>query len=429
MKKTFKKGVHPLGFKDLSKDKSIEVMPAPKDIYIPLSQHIGGIAECVKKVGDRVLKGELIGKKKDGVSANVYSSVSGTIVEIVKRFTATNALVDHVHIENDFQNETISLEKLSEISAESITARIQEAGIVGMGGATFPSHIKIANNDKIDTLIINGAECEPYITCDYRLMMEKSDEVVKGALYVAKVFNIKQVFIGIEDNKKEAINKLSSLDGVKVVPLKTKYPQGGEKQLIYACTKRKVPDKKLPLDVGCLVVNVHTAFSVYEAVELSKPSYERVMTVTGLGIKEPKNLLVSNGTPFSDIFNYCGGQNENGEIEKVICGGTMMGFAQYNLNACTGKGTSALLFLTQREINLSKSMECINCARCVAVCPMNIMPVYIDTFSNQKEFALAKKYGALTCIECGSCAFVCPAKRPLVQSIRYAKKMIRERGI
>lgn len=429
MKKTFKKGVHPSGFKDLSKDKQIEIMPAPKDIYIPLSQHIGGQAESVKNVGDRVLKGELLGKKKDGVSANVYSSVSGKIVEIVKRVTASGGFTDHVHIENDFLDETVKLEKMTEITPESITNRIQEAGIVGMGGATFPSHIKIAGNSKIDTLILNGAECEPYITCDYRLMLEKTDELIKGALLIAKVFDIKQIFIGIEDNKMEAIEKLSAYDSVTVIPLKTKYPQGGEKQIIYACTNRKVPDKKLPMDVGCVVTNVHTAYSVYEAVELDKPCYERFMTVSGLGVNEPKNLQVSNGTLFSDILEYCGGVKENVEIEKVICGGTMMGFAQYSLNASTGKGTSSILFLTKDEINLGETMNCINCAKCVSVCPMNIMPVYIDAHAMQKDFVLAKKYGAMSCIECGSCAFTCPAKRPLVQSIRYAKKMIRERGI
>lgn len=430
MKYTFKRGVHPNSNK-LTEDCLLEEMPTPKQVCIPLSQHIGAPAQPVVNIGDYVYQGTLIGKAGGFVSANVYSSVSGTVTGFATLPTPTGSSCNHVVIENDEKYQTVTLEKLTEPTKEQIVQRISEAGIVGMGGATFPTHVKLSPKKPVDTLIINAAECEPYITCDYRILMEEVTDFIDGVLLLKKALGVENVYIGIEENKPKAIEKLNDCisEDIKVIPLKAKYPQGAEKQLIYAITKRKVPAGGLPMDIGAVVDNVHTAYSICRAVKYGEPLYRRAMTVSGKGINKRGNYWVRNGVSYEYIHNYTQGGEPYVPYVKVISGGPMMGFAQVNLNAVTSKGSSSLLFLTSDEINTQKPTACINCAGCAKVCPMNLMPMKIEASIQIGDIAGAKANGVLNCIECGSCAYNCPAKRPLVQAIRLSKKLIKERGL
>lgn len=404
--------------------------PTPQTVSIPLSQHIGAPATAVVAVGDEVKVGTMIGKAASFVSANVFSSVSGKVTDIVTCRTAIGAKATHIVIENDGAYEEDFLEPLLSPDAAAIKSRVMEAGIVGMGGATFPTHVKLSPKTPVDVLIINAAECEPYITCDYRLSLEKTFEIFKGVEYMMTALGVENAYIGIEENKPDAIAKLSALatDRIRVIPLVTKYPQGAEKQLIYAITGRVVPEGALPSDVGAVVDNVHTAFAIYEAVELGKPSFMRAMTVSGKACTRPGNYWVRNGVGYKDIAAYCG---ETDDAKKVISGGPMMGFAQTDLAPSTGKGTSSLLFLTEEEVSSGDKpiSACINCASCASHCPMRLMPMFIERAVEAEDAALAKKYHALSCLECGCCAYVCPARRPLVTAMRRAKKLIKEKGV
>ena len=428
--KTFKRGVHPRGNKELTKDLPLWSFPMPKDVYISLSQHIGAPAELVVAVGDKVKAGTLVGKAKGFVSANVFSSVSGEVKGIVKRPNVFGMMIDHVYIENDFLYEEENLPVLENPTKEEIIKRVSDAGIVGMGGATFPAHVKFQPKEEIDYLIVNGAECEPYLNCDYRLMLEHTDEIIEGALLIKKALNAKKVYIGVENNKKDAINLLKShtKDGVEIYPLKTKYPQGAEKQLIYALTKRKVECGKLPASARVVVSNIQTVVAVRRAVVLGRPSYERTMTISGLGVEKKANIWIKNGVTFEELFNYFRGSNDK-EIVKVISGGPMMGRTVPNLDLATIKGTSALLFMTKEEVSLEPHSDCINCGKCAQACPMSLMPMFIDQSVIISDAVNAKKYGAMNCILCGSCAFACPAKRPLVQNMKEAKKLIQSKGV
>lgn len=429
MLKTFRHGVHPLGRKDTA-DMPLQELSTPEIVYINLQQHIGAPCDVKVEKGDEVKVGTLVGASHGFVSSNIYSSVSGVVKGLEQRETVQGLKSTHIAIENDFKYEEQLLEKLENPTKEQILARITEAGIVGMGGATFPTHVKLSPKAPVDTLIINGAECEPFITCDYRLLLEKTDEFIEGVRLLKKVLGVEKAYVGIENNKKPAIQLLQSknLPDIEIVPLKVKYPQGAEKQLIYAVTKRKVPAGGLPMDVGCVVSNVHTAYSVYEAVVLSKPLYRRAMTVSGNGVEKKGNYWVRNGVTAEYIYENTKG-NADKEIKKVISGGPMMGFALDSLNIATTKGSSSLLFLTENEINLADTTACINCATCADVCPMNLMPMFIEKVTHADEYDEALKLGVMNCIECGSCAFSCPAKRPLVQTIKLAKKEIRKRGL
>ena len=317
---------------------------------------------------------------------------------------------------------------LEQLSSEQILNIIKEAGIVGMGGATFPTHVKLSPppGKDIDTMILNGAECEPYLTSDHRLMIERPEDVVFGLMAFMKVLNVKKGFIGIENNKPDALeavyNAAKDKEGIEVVALKTKYPQGAEKQLIHACTGREVPSGGLPADAGVVVNNVGTAAAVANAIKKGMPLIERIVTVTGKGVKNPKNLLVKIGTSFREIIEQCGGFS--GTPGKVIAGGPMMGIAQYSIDVPVIKGTSGILVLTEEETMIPAPSNCIRCGKCVEVCPINLMPVYISNYSLQDKFEQAEASNAMDCIECGSCSFVCPAKRPLVDSIRVAKREI-----
>ena len=407
-------------------------MPAGKTLALTLSQHIGKPAIPVVAVGDSVKTGQLIAKADGFVSANIFSPVCGKIIEIDNRDGVLGVPAKHIIIENDGGTETDFLPPLTDPDGAAIVKRVAEAGIVGMGGAGFPTHVKLSppKEKKIDTLIINVAECEPYITCDYRIIMEHPDKLIAGALMLAKAVGVEKVNIGIEDNKPDAVYflahyiKSNNIENVQIVALKARYPQGAEKQLIYAVTRRVVPAGGLPMDIGVIVCNAHTALSTYEAVTLGKPLYERIMTVSGGAIERPSNIKAAVGTSYTDIAAFCGGEKEG--LRKIINGGPMMGFAQVTRDVTVTKTSSSILFLTEDEFDTDKAGPCINCGACARSCPMNLMPMYIDSFAIAGDFTNSKKYGAVDCIECGCCTYTCPAKRPLIQSIKLAKKKIKE---
>lgn len=427
---TFKKGVHVPHNKHTADCPLVEC-PAPKTAYISLAQHIGKPAVAAVAVGDTVKIGTRIGKADGFVSADIFSSVSGTVKAVETKKTVTGRC-EYIVIENDGKDDIELLPPVKDRSRDSLIARVKEAGLVGMGGAGFPSHVKYSPKSAVDKFIINAAECEPYITCDHRLLVEKTQSVLSGARMLAEILGLKEFYIGVEDNKPQAISALSeaiSASGTraKVVSLKSKYPQGAEKQLIYAITKRKVPAGGLPADVGVVVGNVHTAYALWDAVENNVPLYRRALTVCGGAVGEPKNMWARIGTPFSDCTELCGGIKDG--CAKTVSGGPMMGFALDGIDYFITKTTGALLFLSEAEANTFKPSPCINCAKCAKACPMNLMPMYIDAYTQRGDYASAKKYGAANCIECGCCAYTCPAKRPIVQSVRLCKRKLKELGL
>ena len=422
--KRYAYGIHVPDMKDLSKNYQIEEMPAPKTVYIALSQHIGAPATPIVNVGDHVKKGQLIGEANGVVSANVFSSVSGTVKEISEFVNGLGQKLKYVVIENDGNDEQVLFPALSDFEPKTIIERIRLAGIVGLGGAGFPTAVKLKPKNPLDALIINGAECEPYLTCDQRLMVERTEDIYKGIKYTAAALNLSRIIIGIEANKPDAIEAFTKYEDLEVVVLKKQYPMGSEKHLIYGTTGRKVPVGKMPFDVGVCVQNIKTMIAVYEAVELNKPLTHAIMTVSGNGISHPKNLKVALGTPFADVIAFCGGEREN--VVKIVAGGPMMGRALVNLNQFVRKTDSGIILLTGKETNTQKPTNCINCSKCAQNCPMRLMPMYIEFYYLSGDYENAEKYGAMNCIECGSCAFNCPARRPLVQNIQNAKMKIKE---
>lgn len=424
--RTFKKGIHFPDMKYLAKDKPIEPMPPSEHYFVALSQHIGAPAKPVVEVGATVAAGTLIARADGMISANVFSPVSGTVAGIETRKNKQGANAPFIHIKNDFKNCEEFMPPADVSDARAVRERIGEAGIVGLGGAGFPTLVKLSPSKPVDILIINAAECEPYLTCDYRVMLDRTEEFVKGVKILSSCLGVARTVIGIEENKMEAYEKLRAFDGFELILLEKKYPQGGEKQLIYACCGRVVPAKALPMDVGVVVQNVTTALAVYEAVEKGKPLYERVVTVSGKGVAEPKNLLVKTGTLFEEALDFCGGISE--DTQKLIAGGPMMGTSLYDATGVFTKTDSGLLALTGEEANVSQPSNCISCGACARACPMNLMPMYIDFYALAGDFKTSEKYGTNHCIECGCCANVCPAKRPLVQSIRLAKAKLREKA-
>lgn len=425
--KRFAGGTHAPDRKSYTSDLPIERMPSPDVVAISLAQHIGKPSVPVVNVGDAVSRGQLIGSEGGFVGANIYSSVSGKVIALEERCNPNGTKSTYVVIENDKNDYSTPLPDMGERTSENILARIRLAGIVGMGGAGFPTAVKLAPTKKADCLIINGAECEPYLTCDYRLMTEKTEEIHQGILLLAKALGAENIYIGIENNKPDSIERFSRFDDVKVVRLKKRYPMGSEKHLIFSCTGRKVPVGKLPADAGCVVSNVATAFAVYEAVELNKPLYERVMTVSGKGVVYPKNLLVKNGTPFDKIIEFCGGMRDSAAM--LIAGGPMMGPTIISTDLYTSKTTSGLIVAESDEIDIAPPTPCINCGRCADACPMRLQPMLIDFYTQAGDYEKAARYGGVKdCINCGSCAFVCPAKRAIVQSITLCKKKLAEGG-
>ncbi len=433
---TFKKGVHPHDHKELSKESPIQRFPAPKTVYIPVCQHLGSPSQPVVAKGDRVKKGTLIAKVTGFVSANVHSSVSGTVKDIVDIPTVFGNRAPAVVIENDGLDEKDYLSPLNSEDRAVLIERIKECGLVGMGGATFPTQVKLSPppDKKIDILIINGAECEPYLTSDYRLMLESPESVIEGARIFLKILGAQKGYIGIEANKQDVYEKMDAIlkdnSVLKAVLLKTKYPQGAEKQLIYAVTKRKVPAGGLPMDVGVVVQNSATAVAAYEAVKAGKPLFERIVTVSGSGINKPANLLVSTGTLVKDVIEHCGGLTE--EAAKVILGGPMMGISVAELDIPVTKGTSGIVVLTDKEVQKEEYEACIRCGKCVDACPMNLSPFHYIALGEVKQYIECEKWRVMDCMECGSCAYVCPAKRPIVQFVKIAKQKvlaeIRRRG-
>ena len=420
---TFKGGVHPYDGKDLSKDKPIlEVQPKGNLVY-PLSQHIGAPAKPIVAVGDRVLVNQKIAEAGGFVSAPVYASVSGTVKAIEPKLVSTGSMVNSIIVENDGQYEEaegLPVKPLEEMTREEKINIIKEAGIVGMGGAGFPTHVKLSPKEpeKIEYVIVNAAECEPYITADYRRMLENGDKLVAGLKISLSLFPNAKGIIGIEDNKMDCVKHLH----IEVLALKTKYPQGAERQLIYATTGRAINSKMLPADAGCIVDNVETVISIYRAVAEGKPLTSRVVTITGQAITDPKNFLAPIGMNFNELIEAAGGYKS--EPEKLISGGPMMGFAMYSTDCPVTKTSSALLAFTEDEVSKYAETACINCGRCVSVCPSRIVPSRLADYSQNGVPELFEKWEGLECIECGSCSFVCPAKRPLAQAIRSMKKTV-----
>ncbi|HHT36976.1 MAG TPA: electron transport complex subunit RsxC [Firmicutes bacterium] len=428
----FRGGVHPDYNKDITSDKPIKVLPAPQQVVIPLTQHTGAPAEPTVKKGDEVLLGQEIGRASHAVSASVHASVSGTVVAVEPRPTINGRSVLSVVIDNNGRDARAPMsghDDPIQLSAEEIRKRVESAGIVGLGGAAFPTSVKLNTpaDCKIDYLLINGSECEPYLTADQRVMEEYTEDVILGAKLIAKASGAEKIIIAIEANKPEAIRKMQALAGsnqIEVVALAVKYPAGGEKQLIKAVLGREVPEHGLPSMCGVLVQNVETAWATAKACKTGQPLIERVVTVSGDGIKEPNNFLVRIGTPFREIIEAAGGFT--GEPGKVIAGGPMMGLAQFDLDVPMVKGVSGILVFSQKMVKQYEPIPCIKCARCVDVCPVYLMPVRIELFAMNGMWDEAEDYGAMDCIECGCCTYICPSKRELLDWIRVAKTEIVE---
>jgi electron transport complex protein RnfC len=425
----FKGGVHPEYRKELTASLAVTTPPVPQKVVIPLQQHIGAPCEPLVEVGDLVKTGQKIGQSESFVSAPVHASISGQVTAIGLYNHPLGRKVTAITIEGDGQDEwdeqANSVENPDDRSPEELRKLIREAGIVGMGGATFPAHVKLSPPDgkMIDTVIINGAECEPYLTADHRLMLEKPEEIIFGLEVIMKVLGAGRGIVGIEDNKPDAIRVMKQVaegkPGISIVPLKTKYPQGAEKMLIQVTTRRRVPSGGLPLDVGVVNHNTGTAVAIADAIQKGKPLIERVVTVTGEGVRRPANLMVRVGTLVNELLDFCGGLKE--ETRKLVIGGPMMGLAQPTTDLPVIKGTSGLVALTVEDVELSKSGSCIRCARCVEACPINLVPTFIAQAAEHEYFSRAEKLHVTDCIECGCCAYVCPARIPLTQWIRIAK--------
>ena len=434
MLKTFKLGgVHPAENK-ISEDKKIEVLPLPKIAYIPISQHLGAPAKPLVNKSDAIKVGQQIAKGEAFISANIHSSVSGKVQKVDTVIDASGykrtAVV--VQVEGDEWEDGIDrtrdIKRDITLSQKEIIAKINEKGIVGLGGATFPSHVKLMVPDgkKADVLIINGVECEPYLTSDHRLMLEMGEEMMIGVEILKRALGVNRAVIGIENNKPDAIEHLSKIaknfSGIEVQGLKVKYPQGAEKQLIKAIINREVPSGKLPIEVGAVVNNSGTAYAVYEAVQKNKPLIERVVTITGKSVKNPGNFMVRIGTPVSELIEAGGGLPD--DTGKVISGGPMMGKALNSLEAPIVKGTSGILIMQEEEAARKQVLNCIRCSRCVSVCPMGLEPYLLEKVVMFEDFERTEKERVMDCIECGSCQFTCPANRPLLDYIRLGKNKV-----
>ncbi len=441
MLKTFSKGgVHPPEEK-MSASAAISILPIPSEVYIPISQHIGAPSEPVVAKGDKVKVGDVIAKSAGFVSANIHSSVSGTVIGVESVVDASGYPRQAVKIAVEGDEWRAEIERSSTFvkagnySSKEILDTIQMSGIVGLGGATFPSHVKLSvpPGKKAEVLIINGVECEPYLTSDHRLMLERGHEVLEGVRLLMSALGVSKGYVGIENNKPDAIVHLKSLaksyEGIEIVPLKVKYPQGGEKQLIKAVIGREVPSGGLPIDVGAVVHNVGTAYAVYEAVVKHKPLFERVVTITGKSVNNPRNFIVRVGTPVSALIDAIGGMPE--DTGKVISGGPMMGKALNNLNAPVTKGTSGILLVPEKLSKRPPVAVCIRCSKCVSACPMGLEPYLLIKLGKRGLYERMEGERVLDCIECGSCSFTCPANLPLLDYIRLGKgavaKMIKSR--
>lgn len=427
MMKSFIGGVHPDDGKIYAKDKAIETPALPEEVVIPMSMHFGAPCTPTVKVGDHVKKGQLIGTSDAFLHADIHASISGEVVKVAPMPHNMMVKCMAVVIKSDGLDEWV--EGLPEnndwktMDSKEIVDRVKKAGVVGCGGATFPAHVKLTPNLPVDTFIVNGAECEPYLTCDYRAMLECSDRLVTGVQICMKALGVKAGFIGIEDNKPEAVKHLQEafkgVEGVTVEALPTKYPQGAEKMLIKAVTGREVEPGGLPMNVGCVVSNVGTVLAICDAVTQGIPFIERLTTVTGDCIKEPKNLKLRIGTVSQYAVDCCGGFSK--QPDRVISGGPMMGLAQFTLEVPIAKGSSGIVALSPEKCDVGVESPCIRCGRCVVACPMGLIPSQLSIFSERSAWEKCMEYGVMNCVECGSCVYTCPAKRNIVQYIRNAK--------
>jgi electron transport complex protein RnfC len=437
VKYTFRGGIHP-PYNKWTTSKPIVRLEVPQTLYLPLIQHTGKPAKPLVKRGDEVKKGQKIAEADGYISAAIHAPTSGKVKTIIEHphpvlLTSYPAIVIEADGKDEWFEEPKERPNWQESSPEEIVNAVREAGIVGLGGAAFPTHVKLSppKEKPIDTVIINGAECEPFLTADDRILQERPTDVLWGAFLIKRALNASKVYIAIEDNKPEAIKKVSEVlkdfEGFELKVVKTKYPEGAEKQLIKALTGREVPRGGLPMDVGCLVQNVQTSLAVYEAVRFGKPLIERVTTLSGDGVKGSGNYLIRIGTRFQDVVDMTGGMTE--DVVKVINGGPMMGIAQYTLEVPVIKGTSGILLFTKKYAKTFVEYNCIRCSKCVDVCPMGLLPLMLVDYIKAKRFVEAKeKYGLLDCIECGSCAFVCPSRINHVQWIKYGKQELRRLG-
>jgi len=436
MLKTFPKGgVHPHENK-LTSSKAIKKLPIPKFVYVPVSQHIGIPSTIVVERKEKVEIGQVIAKSGGYVSSNIHSPVAGTVTKLDKIIDSSGYKKQCIVIRTDAKNSSnykeveFPLKEKIELSPGEILQQITDCGIVGLGGATFPSHVKliIKEDKKIDYIIINGVECEPYLTADHRLMLEKANEIIVGIKILMSALHVKKVVIGIENNKKDAVAVFKKLldkkDGIQIAALRVKYPQGSEKQLIKAILKREVPKNGLPLDVGVIVHNVGTVFAIYEAVQYNKPLVERVVTVTGKKLKNPSNYWVKIGTPVKDLIAEVGGLPEG--TRKIVNGGPMMGVAIKNTDIPVTKGTSGILVISEEEASRKRVENCIRCGECVFVCPMGLEPFLLMNLSEKGHYERASIEDITTCIECGSCSYVCPSNRPLLDYIRFGKNIVKK---
>lgn len=426
---TFKGGVHPYDGKELSKDVAVRKILPEGELVFPVSQHIGAPAKPVVEVGERVLKGQLIAGADGFVSANIHSSVSGTVKKIEKRLVPNGSKVLSIIIENDNLYEEYSYEPNNEPwSKDTIRKAVKDCGVVGLGGACFPTHVKLTPKDdiSIDYVIVNAAECEPYITSDYRRLVEQPSEVIEGLKIVLKLFENAKGVIAVENNKPDVIENLKKLtekeDKISVAELKTKYPQGSERHIIYAVTKRKINSSMLPADAGCIVDNVDTIYNIYRAVKFNKPLTERIVTVSGDGINSPCNLEVPFGTSHAQLVKEAGGMDEN--VEKIISGGPMMGQAMFSLEVPVIKGSSALLAFKQDEISRAAMTNCLNCGKCAMVCPEGLICAKLAHAADANDMEAFVKMHGMECIECGTCNYNCPANRNITQSVRTMKRKV-----
>lgn len=428
---TFKGGIHPYEGKELTKDKPMVQFTPTGEMVYPLSQHIGAPATPIVTVGQRVLMGEKIAEANGFVSVPIYASVSGTVKSIEKRLVSTGDRVDSIVIDNDGLFEkapNMSVKPIEEMTKNDILTLIKEAGIVGMGGAGFPTHVKLSPKepDKINYVIANCSECEPYLTSDYRRMLEDPERLVAGLKIILLLFDHAKGILAVEDNKPDCIRRLKELvidePRISVKVLKTKYPQGSERQLIYATTKRAINSSMLPADAGCVVNNVDTICSVCTAVIEGRPLMHRIVTVTGDAVNDPKNFIVPIGTNYAQLLEAAGGLKE--KPEKIVSGGPMMGFALYDINVPVTKTSSALLCMTKDEVAKWKPSACIKCGKCLEVCPSRLMPSKLADYAEHAAKEQFEKYNGMECVECGSCSYACPAKRQLVQSIKYMRRTI-----
>ncbi|OUN31271.1 MULTISPECIES: electron transport complex subunit RsxC [unclassified Blautia] len=428
---TFRGGVHPYDGKELSKEKPVRELLPGKELVYPLSQHIGAPAKPIVAKGDHVLAGQKIAEMGGFVSANIHASVSGTVKEIKKVRNNVGAMVDAIVVENDEKYETVEFQSaasLEALSKEEVLERIKEGGVVGMGGAGFPTHVKLAPKEpeKIEYVLVNGAECEPYLTSDYRRMLEQPEWIIGGLKCILKLFDNAKGYICIEDNKPDCISKLTEMvkdePKIEVKTLKTKYPQGAERCLIYAVSGREINSSMLPADAGCVVDNIDTVCAVYRAVMAGEPVMDRIVTVTGEAVADPCNFKAKMGMSFAELLEAAGGLKQ--PAKKIVSGGPMMGFAMFDYHVPVVKTSSAMLCMTEDDISEKEPTACINCGRCVNACPARLVPSRLATYSEHGQAELFEKHHGMECVECGCCSFVCPAKRPLTQSMRSMRKMV-----